>query len=349
MARAKGLFILEESSLGLIYGPDERADLAALVDFYAPPQTRESIAANPALLDRVELIFSGWGGPVLDKTFLDAAPNLKAVFYGAGTLGYMLTPAVWERGIMLTSALSANAIPVAEYTLATILFSLKHGWRLARQTKQQRRHPDRNDVPGCYGTTVGLVSLGAVGRALLQLLTPFNLRVLAYDPFLDPHEARALGIERATLDEVFRTSDVVSVHTPLFPETAGMITGAHLGSMKSGATFINTARGQIVREAEMIAVLARRPDLQAILDVTTNEPTEPDSQLYDLDNVVLTPHMAGSVGAECRRMGRYMVDELKRYLAGEPLRWAVTPELVARSSHRPVAAAGNRRAPAGAV
>jgi phosphoglycerate dehydrogenase-like enzyme len=117
-----------------------------------------------------------------------------------------------------------------------------------------------------------------------------------------------------------------------------MITGEHIDSMKPGATFINTARGGLVRESEMIEVFSRRPDLQAVLDVTLREPTEPDSPLYSLENVVLTPHMAGSVGTECRRMGRWMVEELRRYVAGQPLKYALTQEAVMRTSHRPLAA-----------
>jgi phosphoglycerate dehydrogenase-like enzyme len=108
-----------------------------------------------------------------------------------------------------------------------------------------------------------------------------------------------------------------------------MITGAHIASMKQGATFINTARGAIVRENEMIEVLKQRPDLQAVLDVTYPEPPAAGSPLYTLPNVILTPHIAGSMDAECRRMGRYMVEELRRYVAGKPLRWEVTREAAA--------------------
>ena len=126
------------------------------------------------------------------------------------------------------------------------------------------------------------------------------------------------------LDEVFARGDVVSLHAPWLPQTEGMITGAQLAAMREKATFLNTARGALVREAELIAVLQQRADLCAVLDVTHPEPPAPDSPLYALPNVVLTPHIAGSVGAECQRMGRAMADELARYVRGAPLHWSIT-------------------------
>jgi phosphoglycerate dehydrogenase-like enzyme len=119
--------------------------------------------------------------------------------------------------------------------------------------------------------------------------------------------------------------------------------------MKPGASFINTARGQIVREDELIDVARRRKDLQFVLDVTCHEPPPTDSPLYTLPNVMLTPHIAGSVGTECRRMGRCMVEELQRFLDGEPLRWPVTPELAAYSSHRPERQAESPLTPARSI
>jgi phosphoglycerate dehydrogenase-like enzyme len=126
------------------------------------------------------------------------------------------------------------------------------------------------------------------------------------------------------------------VHTPDLPETEGMITGALIDSMRPGSTFINTARGQVVREDEMLRVLTKRTDLQAVLDVTTVEPPKEGSPFYTLENIFLTPHIAGSVGRECRRMGRYMVEELERYTNGQPMKWLISPEVAMRSSHRPV-------------
>jgi len=339
MAKLRGLYILDPGPLSAIYGPQQRAAIAELVDEVAPAQTAKSISEDASPLETVDVIFSGWGAPLLNDAFLDRAPNLKAFFYGAGAMGGILTPAVWERGIVVTSAIAANAVPVAEFTLATMLFSLKRGWRLSRRMTAENIGKHWNDgapIPGAYGSTVGLISMGSISRVLVKLLAPFELHVLVYDPFLSDAEARAMGVELVSLNDLFSRSDVVSLHTPLLPETRGLIEGRHFRAMKPDATFINTARGAVVRETDMIEVLAERPDLTAVLDVTVDEPPRADSPLYRMANVVLTPHIAGSIGNECRRMGQYMVDELKRFVAGEPLKWSVGPADVANTSHRPV-------------
>jgi phosphoglycerate dehydrogenase-like enzyme len=325
----KALYLLDGEAFEKIYGEEERAAVAELADVYAPPQTGDSVAKNPRVLAEAEVILSGWGAPAVDRAFLAAAPNLRVVLYGAGSIRRVATPALWERGVRITSAYAANAIPVSEYALAAILFSLKRGWHFAFSAQREKALPGQGQVPGAYGGTVGLVSLGMVGRLLRQRLRPFDLRVVAYDPYVTPEGARVLGVDLMSLDDLFASSEVVSLHAPLLPETEGMIQGTHLASMKRNATLINTSRGAVVREAEMVEVLEERHDLWAVLDVTHPEPPEPDSRLYDLPNVVLTPHIAGSQGSECRRMGRLVVDELRRYVAGEPLEHEITRERAA--------------------
>jgi phosphoglycerate dehydrogenase-like enzyme len=316
-------------ALEKIYGEEERAAVAGLADVYAPFQTGNSVAKNPGVLAEAEVILSGWGAPAMDGGFLAAAPNLRVVLYGAGSIRRVATPAFWERGLRITSAYAANAVPVSEYALAAILFSLKRGWHFAFSAQREKALPRQGQVPDAYGSTVGLVSLGMVGRLVRERLRPFDLRVVAYDPFVTPEEAHVLGVDLMSLEDLFASSDVVSLHVPLLPETEGMILGSHLASMKRNATLINTSRGAVVREAEMVEVLGERPDLWAVLDVTHPEPPEPDSRLFDLPNVVLTPHIAGSLGNECRRMGRLVVDELRRYVAGEPLKHEITRERAA--------------------
>jgi len=325
----RALYLLDAEAFQKIYGEEERAAVAGLADVYVPPQTADSAAKNPDVLAEVEVILSGWGAPAMDAAFLEAAPNLRVVLYGAGSIRRVATSALWDRGVRITSAYAANAVPVSEYAMAAILFSLKRGWHFAFSARREKALQGQNQIPGAYGSTVGLVSLGMVGRLVRERLRPFDLRVVAYDPYVTFEEAHVLGVDLMSLEDLFVSSEVVSLHAPLLPETEGMILGSHVASMKRNATLINTSRGAVVREAEMVDVLEERPDLWAVLDVTHPEPPEPNSRLYDLPNVVLTPHIAGSLGSECRRMGRLVVDELRRYVAGEPLKHEITSERAA--------------------
>lgn len=320
----KGLYIMSDQSFDLVYPKGIRADIEQLVDIYAPPLTSQTLKEDYSILHDAEVIFSGWGAPEFKTELLQSAPNLKVVFYAAGSIKKIATNAFWDSDIKITTAVHANAIPVTEFTLSQILFSLKNGWQFVRDIKRDRKYPKKPyQFAGAYKSTVGLISLSTVGRGVCKLLKPFDINIIAYDPFVSQEEAEILGVELCTLEEVFLRSDVVSLHTPLLEETRGMIQGKHFDMLKPNAAFINTARGAIVRELEMIEVLKKRQDITAVLDVTYPEPPKQESPLYELENVVLTPHLAGSQGDECGRMGEYMLQELKKYLNGEELEWQV--------------------------
>lgn len=325
----KGLIILDPSAFELIYGAEHRNEIAHRVELLAEPMSRDEALKRSELLAQVEVVFSGWGAPRMDAAFLAAAPKLKAVFYGAGSIRHFTTDEFWARKITISSAYAMNAVPVAEYTLAAVLMSLKNFWKQAYAAKQLGRYPERAPCAGAYGSKVGLISLGMIGRLVRERLRPFDLEVLAYDPFVTPEQATVLGIEMVSLDEIFRQCDVVSLHTPWLKETEGMIQARHFELMKPNATFLNTARGAVVRENDLIEVLQRRPDLTAWLDVTYPEPPVAGSPFWSLPNVILTPHIAGSQDRECRRMGRLMIDEFDRWSRGENLKWAISREKAA--------------------
>ncbi len=327
----KGLIILEQHPFQLIYGDRLQVEIAHRVKLLnEKPLTKAEVTADPSILAEVEVIFTGWGAPVMDEAFLAAAPKLKAVFYGAGSIRGFTTDAFWARNITVTSAYAMNAVPVSEFTLASILFSLKNAWRYVLGTKRDGKIPAKTSCAGAYGSKVGLISLGMIGRLVRERLRPFDLEVLAYDPFVTREQAAALSVEIVSLEEIFKQCDVVSLHTPWLKETERMITGAHFRSMKPGATFINTARGAVVCEDELIEVLQERPDLTALLDVTyPDEPPKPGSPLLSLPNVVLTPHIAGSMDLECRRMGQLMIEEFDRWSRGDSLKWGLTKEKAA--------------------
>lgn len=321
----KALFIMMDQMVDHVYDEETRAEINTHFDVIGDPLTKENCFEYPKLLAEVEVIFSGWGAPTFDTDFLEAAPKLEAIFYGAGTMKSLLSDGVWERDITISTANTANAIPVAEYTLSQILLSLKDGWQITRKVRDQRGfHFNEFSVPGAYKRTVGLISLSQVGRKTAELLKPFDLDVVAYDPFVDEEEATKLDVELVSLEELFKTADIVSLHTPLLPETEGMIMGKLFVTMKDNATFINTARGAIVKEDELIEVFKKRTDLTAILDVTDPEPPVAESPLYDMDNIVITPHIAGSAGTEVARMGKMVADEAIRYVQNDALQYQIT-------------------------
>jgi len=325
----KGLIILDTHPFELIYGDALSAEIARRVKLVAEVQTQKSISLNPEILADVEVIFSGWGAPTMDAKFLEAAPKLQVVFYGAGSIKGMTTDAFWARGIVVTSAYAMNAVPVAEFTLASILLSLKRTWYYALETKRLGAYPKKVIPAGCYRTKAGLISFGMIGRLVRERLRPFDLDVWVYDPFLSAEQAAEFNVTLVSLDDIFTHCDVVSLHTPWLKQTEGMICGRHFDLMKDGATFINTARGAVVNEPEMIEALTRRSDLTALLDVTWPEPPVEGSPLYTLPNVVLTPHIAGSQEGECRRMGQLMIDEFDRWSKGEPMQWTISKEKAA--------------------
>lgn len=322
----KGLFILGKDSYSKIYAPEQVEEIKRKVEILGPPLTADKALEHPDLLRDMEVMFSGWGAPKLDETFLDAAPNLKMVFYGAGSIRSMVTEAFWDRGIRVTSAYAANAVPVAEFCVSQIIFALKLGWQHTLQTihdKQWQRHPH---IPGAYNAKVGLITMGMIGQYTAERLKPLNIDVVAYSRSRNPQLAADLQLTYAELEDIFASCDVVSLHTPWLPQTENMIGADLLKRMKPNATFLNTARGAVVNEKELIEVMKDRPDLVAVLDVTHPEPPAADSELWTLRNVVLLPHIAGSMGKECHRMAEYMICELGHYLAGEQLDWEIDQE-----------------------
>lgn len=330
-SKPRAVYLMARHVFDRVYGPREREDISKLADVSSCFLTPEDWRLHPEVTTEAEWVFSSWSMPVVNEEFLHAFPRLRTIFYAAGTIKGFATEAMWRRGIVVTSANVANAAPVAEFTVAQIVLSLKSFWRMAREfTQENRVAPREIYTPGVYNATVGLISLGLIGRLVAKQLQSFQVKVIAYDPYFDPGEAAELGLELCTLDDVFSRSDVVSCHAPLLKETEGMLRRSHFAQMKPHATFVNTARGALVDEKGLAEVFAQRTDLMALLDVTSPEPPAAGSPLYTLPNVILTPHIAGSKNWECHRMARYMVEEVDRFLAGEPLRYAVTRDQLQR-------------------
>lgn len=277
----------------------------------------DSDAAREAL-GRAEVLLTGWETPHLTAKVLRHAPRLRRVIHLGGYAPGLFPDGA--DGITLSDVGAANSVPVAEYSLAMILLANKDTFRAQRLYRERRAFIDREaefEVSGNYRRTVGVVSASRTGRLLLELLRAFPaLQVLLYDPYVTEDEAAELGVEPVTLPELMSRSDVVTLQTPLIPETVGLIDAALLARMPDGATLINTARGGIV-DAEALEREVVGGRINAILDVTEPEPLPASSPLYDLPNVLLTPHIAGSMGTELRRMGDTAAADLARYAQSE--------------------------------
>ena len=286
------------------------------VDDFASPEAA-------ALLARAEVLVGHWGCPTLTEEVMAGAPALRLFAYGAGTVKWQVTDAVWSRDVVVTSAAAANAVPVAEFTVASILFANKAAFSYAaRERDPEAVVPIDPTRIGNVGRRIGLVGASHVGRHVIRLLEPYDLEVAVADPFLDDAEAARLGVSRMELDDLCAWCDVLSLHAPDIPSTKGMIGDVQLALLGDGVTLVNTARGALIDPLALLAELSTGR-IAAVLDVTEPEPLPADSPLRHLPNVVLTPHIAGAVGTEMVRLAELAVEEVERYRRGEPPRYPV--------------------------
>jgi phosphoglycerate dehydrogenase-like enzyme len=332
--RLTALFAMRAQHVPQFFPPDALSELQKLVDI--DPELVAERFDEPAVraaLATTDVLITGWGCPPVDATVLAAAPRLRAVLHAAGSVKSHVTEACWDHGLLVSSSAEANAVPVAEYTLAAILFAGKGIFSLRERYRADRGFTLAEMIPdiGNFGCRVGIIGASSIGRRVIRLLQPFDVEVLVTDPYLDADEAEALGARLADLNELLGQCDIVSVHAPSTPQTRGMLGSAGLMLMRDGAVLINTARGELVDTDALIAeVSAGR--LTAVLDVTDPEPLPPGSPLFDLPGVFLTPHVAGSHGNEIERLGRSTVAELRRLVDGEPLANQVQRAMLSRSA-----------------
>ena len=311
LAYSPGLPIVGEADL------DQLRSVGTLLN-EAPLSAFDSDEAR-AVLAEADVLVGHWGCPKLDEQALAAAPSLGLFAYAAGTVKMQVSEAVWDRDIRVTSGANANAEPVAEFTLAAILFANKGVfWRRGTGDPGSGIADLTDPAWGNYDRTIGIVSASLIGRRVIELLQSFpNLRVQVYDPFVTGKQADAMGAQKVELDELCASADVLSIHAPALPETMNLIGEPQLEALRDGATIINTARGPILDHAALIPHVSTGR-LFAILDVTDPEPLPADSPLRELSNVWLSPHLAGSQGTEIARMTECVVEEIRRWSAGEP-------------------------------
>jgi len=323
----KSAFFCPVETLDRVYACGRRDQVAAVSSVYPHPITADNIEEHLARLKDIEAVFSTWGMPLLTEWQLDLLPELGAVFYAGGSVQSFAAPLL-DRGIVVVSAWQAMAISVAEFCQAQIHLSLKGYFRNTLDCRASSGWINAYRGTGSYGRTVAILGAGAIGRRVIEFLRDSDIRILVFDPFLSDDAARQLGVEKASLSECFRKADVVSNHLANKPETVKMLNGLLFASMLEGATFINTGRGATVDEGDLCTILGARPDLTALLDVTSSEPPEDDSPLYTRPNIHLSSHIAGSIGSDVLRMTDLCLEEFGRWDQGEPLKYAVSLEML---------------------
>lgn len=317
--RIPAAFAMAPELLMRVFGPSERSRLHAVLDIDLD-DALGAITADAEFAASVELLITGWGAPTFDDEVLQRFPKLRAIVHWGGGVHFLDGDVA---GIQVASCRWANAIPVARYTVALITLAAKNAFWGAQLYRQHRRRIDREtELPlgGLDGTRVGIVGASTIGSLVIEALRDSGLEVLVYDPYLTDARAKALQVERVDdLLELASRSEILSIHVPELPETRELISRSILQSLPDNSTIINTSRGGLIDQHALADEVANGR-LFAILDVTEPDVLPANHALYNAPNVFLTPHLAGSLGNELRRLGVAAVEEVERFAAGMPFR-----------------------------
>jgi phosphoglycerate dehydrogenase-like enzyme len=231
-----------------------------------------------------------------------------------------------ERGVRLTQSAAAVAPAVAQYTVGLMVLGLRQAFARNAALREGIAYEGESPCRDLEGLTVGLVGLSQVGRRVPPLLALFGCRVIAYDPYWDAERAAGLGVEMVSdLDDLIRRSDALSLHAPVTPETRNLIDAQRIARLQRGAVFVNTARAALV-DQEALFARALAGEIQVCLDVTNPEPLPPTHEGWGSPNIFITPHIAGPTEQTLRRIAGHAIEEIERFLSGQPLMTEVTRE-----------------------
>lgn len=313
-----------------VYPEAVMKEMKSVTEVYGTIVSAENANEHIDALSEADFLFSTWGVPIFPEEIIDKMKNLKCVFHAAGSVKHFANPYM-ARGVKIVNAAKKNGDFVTGYAFSLIYLALK-GFFVNLRIGDKYKGEDVFENRKPLGTTrrkVGIIGAGIIGKGVIKKLLLNDMQPLVYDPYFSEEEASKMGVKKATLEEIFSECQVISNHAPNTPETVQMIGKKHFELMRSGATFINTGRGATIVEEEMAEVLSKRKDIIAIIDVVTVKPLPEESPLNRLDNLFRSPHIAGVNGSEESALSMSCVDELKRYLKGEPLTAEVTPEMLA--------------------
>ncbi|NVN92491.1 MAG: 2-hydroxyacid dehydrogenase [Desulfuromonadales bacterium] len=262
---------------------------------------------------------------------MDALPNLRLV--GAARAGQenLNVAAATERGIVVHNIMGRNAHAVSDFAIGMLFAEARNIARAHLAIKQElwrKNYVNSDFTPEIMGKTLGLVGFGYIGRLIAQKLSGYKLKVLVHDPFVSDDVLREFGATKVSKEELFAQADFISLHARATESTKGLIGKDALELMKPTAILINTARASLVDEDALFDALKNRRIGGAALDVHSSEPLQPISRWLELDNVTLTPHIAGTTAEALSNSPYLLVQDINRLLAGEQPQFILNPQVL---------------------
>lgn len=275
-----------------------------------------------------EVIITGWGHPQITYDMVNGT-NIKAIAHTGGSVGSLVTPEIYDNGIMVMSGNLMYADSVAEGTIAYILTALRDIPKYTNNVKAGKWQLDTNYTEGLLDGEIGIIGMGAISKFLIQFLQPLRVKIKAYSGYpIDPDFLEKYNVTQVSLEEALQCK-VVSLHSAMNERTRGLIGKEQFKLIKDGAVFVNTARGRVVDEPAMIEEL-KTGRFKAILDVFYHEPLEADSPLRTLENVYCVPHMAGPTVDRRAKITAALVRNIVDWTEGKEVYLEITKEQAAR-------------------
>ena len=260
----------------------------------------------------------------ITRNVIDQCPNLKIIGVLRGGYENVNVTYAQSKGIQVMHTPGRNADSVADYTVGMAIAECRNiakGHYGIKNGEWIREYPNMDTIPDLPGRTFGLVGLGEIGKKVVKRLSGFDMHILVYDPFVKPEQVESLPIELVTLEQLLKESDFVSLHARLTDENTHMIGKAQFALMKETAYFINTARAGLVDEEALYEALRDHQIAGAAIDVFEVEPPGLDHPLVKLENITLTPHMAGGSRDAFFNTPKMLAVELEKVLAKQPSRY----------------------------
>lgn len=294
-------------------------------DFLTPEQLRDK------LVD-VDVLVCAWGTPQLDAYVLQKANRLKLVAYTCGSVANVVSDAMYAKGIRIVCGNEVFARSVAEGTIAYMLCGLRFLPYNIRYMQENGWKPASRTTFALTDQTVGIIGYGAISRYLLEMLRPFGVKVKLYSGHMTQEQAQALGVQKASLEEIFSTCKVISLHSARNAKNYHMIDEHLLSLIQKDALLVNTARGDIIDEEALVRQV-QTGRFRAVLDVYEEEPLSMESGLRGLDNVILLPHQGGPTFDRRCAAGRVVLEDIQRLQQGLPLQNEISPSRAAMMTH----------------